>query len=383
MDTDATSAMPPAAGGDLEQLLGRLDGGGLLARADLRDLPVSGPGSPVLRPQARQDPAALCEDGLADLVTSIGTVGQLQPIVVVDDGDGGPTTVLAGERRLRAMRVGHARQPELASWRGGTIRALVVPGPVGAWELRALQLAENLARRDLTDSDLARALVMARCGLLVERAAAAGLEPPDSLPDDPVARWDALVAWRDAAGARHQAGAPWPDVIATLGLALSPSRAKELVTASRRLPGGLAEALDAAEVSSRSRLLYGRLVAAGRTSDAEELLAAAAAAGGRAVHERALQALLADPGLQVGAAVDRAAALDAAVSLGARGATADVPADDGDGAGDGVPSPLAPQVDGSAAVAALRELAARIRAGGRLSDRDRGSLRMLTAEILP
>lgn len=240
--------------GEVQTILARLEISERLMQAELVDLPVSGPGSPLVRPQARDAQAdALTPEGLRDLISSIGVLGQLQAIIVEEVA--GELTLLAGERRLSAFRLGAVEYPDNPHFAKGTVRASVVPGPLSEWERRAVQLAENFARRDLTDTDIARALWYGRCALFTERAQQLGLVPPDDVKEmgDPVARWERLEEWRTTVPELHNVGANWEDTRDTLGLSLSETRLKEISRAMRTFGADLSERFDDFGASHRAR----------------------------------------------------------------------------------------------------------------------------------
>lgn len=96
-----------------------------------------------IRPNPDQPRKLFDEEKLAELTDSVRRHGVMQPIVVVEDGDG--YLIAAGERRWRAARAaGLERVPAL-------VRAL------SPRELAELSLIENLQREDLTGLEEAQA----------------------------------------------------------------------------------------------------------------------------------------------------------------------------------------------------------------------------------
>ena len=185
---------------------------------------------------------------IADLVSSIARHGQLQPCVVYAVPDGG-YQLIVGERRLRAFRWGASNKvPGFEK-----IQVLVLPEEPSGPDVRRWQLVENLARNDLSDGDLAQALMYVRCGLLEERltetetAADAELLPSD----DPVARWKKLSGLARRAGV---AAPEWKEVISDLGLGITESKAVRVVAAFRKLPKSVTAELDAGDVSTAARM---------------------------------------------------------------------------------------------------------------------------------
>lgn len=74
------------------------DGGGSVAGATFREIPLD-----AIAPNPRQPREHFDEEALAELVTSIKEVGLLQPVVVREAGEGRYELIM-GERRLRASR---------------------------------------------------------------------------------------------------------------------------------------------------------------------------------------------------------------------------------------------------------------------------------------
>lgn len=248
-DVTATPSRPAETADDvLRDILERLDVSDRFVAAQLELLPLTGPNQPTVKPQVRQRSSkALSVDGLQGLSMSIRSVGQLQPIIVERMPDGADVLV-AGQRRLAAMQLGIQADPDNPHLKKG-VRALVVEGPLGPYERRAVQIAENLERRDLSSPDKGRALWMARTSLLRDRMVAAGADVPDwdelmadrvrdqpTAGDDPVERFLVLTAWKEAnAPELHNVGANWGDAAATLGMDYAEETARDYARQYRDL----------------------------------------------------------------------------------------------------------------------------------------------------
>lgn len=226
----------------------RVNGPAALAAAELMHLPVVGPGSPQIRVQGR----FVFDEDVNDLVSSIATIGVLEPILVERVGD--DLFLIAGERRLRAAQRVVAEFPEVETLTRG-IPAMVVDGPVPESELRVWQVIENFAREDLSPTELGRAMMMTRCALLLERLEGAGLVVPDEIVGDadPVSQFRRLDEFRVASGA-HSVGAPMDDVVDILGIEISASRAQTLLRAYTTIPADIAPEMDEAKITVRTRL---------------------------------------------------------------------------------------------------------------------------------
>ena len=83
------------------------------------------------------------ENALTELSQSIEKHGLLQPIVVIEKGDG--YLLVAGERRLRAHKL--AKIP--------TIKAVIADAQIDEFRLRELALIENIQRENLNAIELA------------------------------------------------------------------------------------------------------------------------------------------------------------------------------------------------------------------------------------
>lgn len=215
-------------------------------------LPIDGDGSPVLEEQART--SQIEEEDLTELISSIAIHGVLQPIMVETIGD--QYRVVAGERRLRALRYLSQHHPDNAHVKEG-VPAIVAPGRYSDDNRRSAQIAENLVRADFTTSELGTALLWVRCAIVCDKLTAAGHEIPDAITSDKdaVSRWAQIETFRVRASA-HNIGAPWPEVIKMLGIQVPPQRAQLLARAVSELPPGIGEEMDALKVSLHSRIQW-------------------------------------------------------------------------------------------------------------------------------
>jgi ParB family transcriptional regulator, chromosome partitioning protein len=340
-----------------------------LSRRRYELLPLSGPGAPFTDVQGREPGQSTAPAHLVDLISSIASVGVLQPILV-EEPSTGPLRVVAGERRLRAARWGAVNLPDNPHF--GSIPAVVCPGPLSEEERRIWQLVENLAREDLRPGELAAALTYERCAVLTAKLLAAGVAVPSRIAavEHPVERFRALDRVRVAAGAT-QLGAPWEEVLRRLGLQLSADRAKQLVRAFAALPVELSIDMDASRVALATRLDYLRLDRGGRKGAAAELWEAVKRRGDPALLAGAIRIGARRPGVEPDAAVALAATLredaNRARAAAQKSRTQDEP----------VPADL---IEG--ALAGLRALLAALRRGAGLERYDAGSLRLLAEELL-
>jgi len=272
-------------------------------------LPIDGDtAAPTTGVQGRQPGTSTAPAELAELISSIASVGLLQPILVEDLG--GRHRVVAGERRLRAMRWGRAHLADNPHFREAP--ALVVPGPLSEEECRAWQLVENLARDDLQPAELGHALMLERSAVLAERLTEAGVTVPAEVwaVEDPVRRWSVLDRVRRDAGA-HGLGAPWDVVLSRVGIQLGTDKARQIVRAFATLPREVSTEMDAAGVALATRLEYLRLDR-GRRDAAEAIWAAVRARGAPRLLRGAVQAALDDPRLDAEEAVQAAGELQQA-----------------------------------------------------------------------
>ena len=346
-------------------------------------LPLTGPGAAFTEVQGRLPGSpSVAPEELAELISSIATVGLLQPILVEELEDG-RRRLVAGERRLRAVKWLATSQSDA---RYQTIPAVVCPGPLPEEDRRTWQLIENLAREDLRPGELAAALLFERCSVLTAKLLAAGVTVPADVAslDDPVARFRALDRLRLASG-QSRCGAPWPEVLRRLGVQIPAHKAKQLVRAFAALPPELSAEMDAAKIALHTRLRYLELDRGNRAA-AAELWEAVKRRARPELLTAAVRTRLGDPTCDADDAVEAAAALHAA----ANAARAEQQSSDragepaapgaaqleGPGAATQVPGDLV-----AAAVAALEALLDAIDGGAILATYDAGSLRLHTARL--
>ena len=376
------SATAAAAASRTATLARRLHGSERLRHRRFELLPPVGPGAIFSEVQGRAPGQSTAPADLVELISSIASVGVLQPVLVEDLAERGRRLV-AGERRVRAVLWGVANHPENPHFQ--TIPAVVCPGPLSEGERRTWQLVENLAREDLAPGELAAALLFERSAVLVSKLLEADVAVPadvDAL-DDPVERFRALDRLRVEAGC-HSLGAPWPEVLRRLGIQMREEKAKALVRAFAAMPAELSAEMDAAKVALATRLEFLRLGRGGRADAAAELWAAVRRHDRPELLHAAVREHLEDPELDPDEAVARAAAMrEAADEARARAQLrgdveeAEMRAELGEDteAGEADTEMVAE------ALAGLRALLGELRAGRRLSRYDAGSARLLAAEL--
>ncbi|HEX9530416.1 MAG TPA: ParB/RepB/Spo0J family partition protein [Acidimicrobiales bacterium] len=346
----------------------RLSASPCLVRRRLELLPLSGPGSVFSDVQGRRPGASTTPEDLAELVSSIASVGVLQPILVERLPDE-TLRLVAGERRLRAARWGAANLPPNPYFE--SIPAVVCPGPLPEEERRTWQIAENLVRADLAPGELAAALVFERCAVLTTKLLAAGVPLPRSTVEieDPLQRFRDLERIRLEAHL-HKIGAPWEEVLGRLGIQLGADSARQLYRAFSSLPPEVSTDMDAAGIGLATRLDYLR-VDRGCRGAARELWEAVKARGRPELFSGALRQRLDHPGLDATAALGAAEAVrDDANRARARALR---------------PEPTGEVADPatvSAALEVMRSLVAQLRRGVRLSRYDEGTIRLCAEEIL-
>ena len=377
VEIGGSALTPPSVGEGLSPLAAaqRLGQSDRLRQRRFEQLPTSGPGSPWTEVQGRGPGESMAPASLVELISSIATVGVLQPILVEELPDAG-VRLVSGERRLRAVLWGASHHPENSHF--AQIPAVVCPGPLSEEERRCWQLVENLAREDLKPAELAAALLFERAAVLTTRLLAAGVPVPAPVAylDDPVERFRALDRLRTEAGCHHL-GAPWGEVLRRLGLQLREEKAKALVRAFSALPQDLSAEMDAAEIALATRLAYLKLNQ-GRAQAAAELWEAIKARGRPDLLAAAIREQIDHPDIDPEAAVDAAEALhesaDEARALAGRQRYA--PEDE--------PPSVQPAsrqlVD--AALRGLKDLLEALRAGTCVSRYDTGSLELFAIELL-
>lgn len=327
--------------------------------------------APTTSPQARDPGDSTAPADLAELISSIASVGLLQPLLVeqVD----GRHRLVAGERRLRALRWGRIHLPDHPNFR--TAPAVVCPGPLTEEERRVWQLVENLAREDLQPGELAAALLYERCAVLAAHLSDGGYGVPPAVlaVEDPVRRWALLDRHRRDVGA-HQLGAPWDEVLSRIGVQLSADKAKAVVRAFRALPRELSWEMDAHGVALASRLEFLRLDR-GRHDAADAIWAAVRDRDATRLLTGAVHAVLADPDLDADAAIAVAEAVHADANI-ARSAALVAASDLSFAEADTVAEDLV-----EAAVDAIGDVLAAARRGGRLAGFAAGTLRLQVREL--
>jgi ParB family chromosome partitioning protein len=350
-----------------------------LRRRRFELLPTTGPGAAFVEAQGRLPGDGTAPASLVELISSIATVGVLQPILIEEMADGS-RRVVAGERRLRAVRFGAVNHPDNPHFQ--SVPAVVCPGPLSEAERRTWQLVENLAREDLQSGELAAALLYERSAVLVAKLLAAGVPVPEAAAtlEDPVARFRALDRLRVQAG-MHSVGAPWPEVLHRLGIQMREATARQLVRAFAGMPAELSSDMDAAKIALATRLAFLRL-SRGRADAAAGLWAAVRARQRPELLGAAVREQLEHPDLDADEAIERANELRSEADRArARALRADVgEAGAGDVGEQGERVVDAQVVAG--ALAALRHLVGELRNGGSLSRYDAGSLALFAAELL-
>ncbi|GAA4554555.1 ParB/RepB/Spo0J family partition protein [Amycolatopsis samaneae] len=370
-------------------------------------LPLRGDGAVFTEVQGRMPGEGTAPAELADLISSISTVGVLQPVLVEEittgDGKAPSMRLAAGERRLRATRWGAVHLPDNPHF--AALPAVVCPGPLSDEERRIWQLVENLARESLRPGELAAALVLDRCAVLLGKLLAGGHAVPAEVYaiDDPIARFAAMERIR---GTDRSCAAPWSEVLSRLGLQLSPRKARELARAFAEMPREISEEMDEAKISLHTRIRYvelhrGRAQAAAdiwaavKDTGQTRLLPAAlttatldteitteeALAEAERVHDSADAARAAK--LRAGPEEDFGIPLDLTEHSGSQHAAssgADIPAGE---LGDGPEVRLVADRElVEAALDALRQLVTAITGGARLGEHDRASLHLLTQQLI-
>lgn len=367
---DEASAGADAPPPSLAAALVQLGSSERLRQRHFTMLPIDGPTAPVTMVQGRGPGDSTTPSDLEGLISSIAVVGLLQPLLVeqLDDRH----LLVAGERRLRALRWGHVHQPDNPHFQSAP--AVVCPGPLSEDERRCWQLVENLAREDLGVGELGAALLFERAAVLAAALEANGVDVPEEMMaiEDPIARWIQLDKHRVASGA-HSVGAPWPDVLQRIGVQLNEDKAKLIVRAFKALPAEVSSEMDAENIALATRLDFLKL-GKGRQQAANDIWAAVRDRGATKLLSGAVRAAMADPSLSADDAVDLAQQVhDAANSsraAAARGAAQDDDVEEADG-----------EVVG-AAVTALTRLLAELREGKKLGGYAGGTLLLHTRELL-
>jgi ParB family chromosome partitioning protein len=368
----STTLDQPSTEGTVESLASAIER--MASSERLRDrhftmLPIDGPSAPVTGVQGRGPGDSSTPAELEGLISSIAVVGLLQPLLVeqIDSRH----LLVAGERRLRALRYGHVHYPDNPHFQ--TAPAVVCPGPLSEDERRCWQLVENLAREDLGVGELGAALLFERAAVLAGALQANGVDVPDEVMaiEDPVHRWMLLDKHRVAAGA-HTVGAPWDEVLKRIGVQLNVDKAKQIVRAFKTLPADVSSQMDAEGVALATRLDFLKLEK-GRVNAASEIWAAVRDRGTPKLLGGAVRAAMADPNLSADDAVDVAQKLhdaaNASRSAALRG-DAVIEAEEADA-----------EIVG-AAVTAVSRLLAELRSGKKLGGYAGGTLLLHTRELV-
>jgi ParB family chromosome partitioning protein len=366
-DVEAPSAMPSAI-----DIARRLTLSERLRRRRFELLPLLGPGAAFTEVQGRGPGTSTAPASLVELISSIATVGVLQPILV-EELPGPELRLVAGERRMRAARWGAVNHPDNPHF--AAIPAVVCPGPLSEQERRVWQLVENLAREALQPGELAAALLYERSAVLTAKLLADEVPIPADVAalEDPVSRFRALDRLRVEAG-RHHIGAPWSEVLRRLGIQMREDTARQLVRAFAALPAEISSEMDAAKVALATRLDYLRLDR-GSADAAAELWAAVRDRQRPQLLSAAVRERLAHPDLDADDAVDRAEELrESADEARAR---AQRPAPTDAAAGEEVDPQVVRDV-----LEAMRQLAGLLRSGVSLRRFDAGSLRLYAGELV-
>ena len=351
-------------------------------------LPVNGDGAIHTTPGARGQGSALSPAGLTELISSIARHGVLQPLLVEEIAVDGAISrrLVAGERRLRACRIGVIDNPDNPHFQ--RVPAVVVTGPLSPDERCAWSISENLSREDLPPGRLAAALLNARAELLLGEIRSAGITAPQIPTEDPVARWGAVEKFR----AEHapQLCAPWAAVLRELGISFGPRKARLLVAAFKALPAEVSSDMDAHQVAlvTRTKLVK---AAAGQGEFAEEIWAAVKGMGRPELLAATSSAI--SRGKQLNEALSEADAIHAAANEARRLAnaparehvtgdqpepSASMPSADPAGVNGGEPRP---PIDGEDAMRELRALVEQLERGAVLERYTVGSLQLLVDRL--
>ena len=305
--------------------------------------------------------------GIEDLITSIASVGLLQPLVL-EELPGGRLNLINGERRLRALRWGSVNQPENPHF--GSAEAIVVVGPLSVDDKRRWQLIENVAREDYKEGELAAALLYERASRLAEKLTAHGIDLGGVLDlDDPIEQWNGLNRLRVANGL-HSVGVGWEEAISRLGLSLSESRAAKTVAAFRSLPPELSSEMDANDVALASRREFVKL-ARGRKEAAQGIWEALRERGQTHLLTRSCQEAVTHPDADIDEVIELAAQVHDTT-----------PADTTSAGGQVQAAPLVCDELAESAIEAMNTLVAALRAGATMSRYRAGTMVLHCRQVL-
>lgn len=414
----STSLVAPPDGGSMIRLTEILHRSVKLRQRRFEMLPLRGQGSPFTEPHARNPSDSLPPAELADLISSMSVIGLLTPILAEEITVGGkaPTIrLVAGERRLRAMRWGAVNRPDNPHFQA--LPAVVCPGPLSEEERHMWRFVENFAREPLKPGEQAAALLYQRCAILVGKLLKAGKPVSQevyAIPD-PAERFLALEKIR---GTDSSCAAPWSEVLDRLGLQLNERKASELVRAFRALPRDLTEEMDEAAVRLNTRIKFAEL-RNGRAQAAAGIWAALKSSKRLHLLPTAVNVGLEEPELGPEEIITEAEERQDTANAGRRAKLTRVPtqtedqkeaeeSDDADAVAEAAaqldhriepaatpaetapepapadPAPSRPAVEANTIRAALdgvRVLLAEVRAGKEIARYDRGSLRLALREL--
>ena len=132
--TDLTLDVPDVSAGvtDVDRvdplaLARRLESSERLRQRRFELLPLTGPAAAFTEVQGRAPGGSTSFEGLGELISSIASVGVLQPVLVEEMPGGRAHRLVSGERRLRACRRGAVLDPENPHFQA--IPAVICPGP--------------------------------------------------------------------------------------------------------------------------------------------------------------------------------------------------------------------------------------------------------------
>lgn len=338
-------------------------------------LPLSGSGAVFTDVQGRLPGDSTTPEHLADLISSIASVGMLQPVLVeeMEEASGRSWRLVAGERRLRAAKWVATEWPEDPDRQ--LLPSIVCPGPLSEEERRVWQLVENLAREDLQPGELAGALLFERAAVLATHLLTAGVVVPADIlrEDDPVLRYQRLDSLRPDDG---RIGAPWELVLRRLGLQLSERQARAIVAAFVAMPRELSAEMDAHGVALTTRQAFLKLDA-GCSAAADDLWAAVRDRGRPELLASAVRAGLDHPTLDAAECVDLADEARAAANT-ARSQTlrqrSDIELQE--------LTPSVPPEIVRDAVASIKSLLVHLREGKQVEGYDGGSLKLFVEELM-
>lgn len=314
------------------------------------------------QPRREFDPA-----GLRDLMGSIASVGLIEPLVVTP-GTGGRWRLVAGERRLRAIRMGIEAHPENPHFR--LVPVLVRPEPPGELERIRMQLDENRVRENLTPGEIAGAYRAAKLVLEVQEAEkylAALKALPDSYdPGAPIAKRRSVLA--KAMRAKRQAwpNASWTEVFAALG-----QPADRRVLAILRISDDVLARCDKLGLTKSAAASLAEL---SKWEDQMAVLDAVAAVGDPSLVSPVVEQMLADPSLDARGALN--AVLDMRQAVREAGTRRAVP--NGQAV---LPKPPCPGTEFARIAAALRDAIAMVGTYA-LTEYQAGSVRLLATRLL-